>query len=127
MRWNEACAPSDHLSSSIVDGYPCGLWELFHVLSVGRNPDNHKYDGSLYPFTSKGVAKTIRDFIEIFFGCEVCRTNFIKEYGELCNRVKSYGCYLYFCLLLYCVIFLFSSCVTCKYCYFYYFAFLVVF
>ena len=127
VRWNEACAPSDHLSSSIVDGYPCGLWELFHVLSVGRNPDNHKYDGSLYPFTSKGVAKTIRDFIEIFFGCEVCRTNFIKEYGELCNRVKSYGCCLSVCLLLYCVIFLFSSCVTCKYCYFYCFAFLVVF
>merc|ERR1711966_346769 len=44
--------------------------------------------GNLY--TSE-VGDTLRDYIEHFFGCEVCRLNFLLEYDscslERCNRL----------------------------------------
>ncbi|CAM6090971.1 unnamed protein product [Calypogeia fissa] len=48
-------------------GYSCGLWYLFHALSV-RVDDSE----------SKNAMKAISDFVANFFPCEECRQHFSK-------------------------------------------------
>lgn len=48
-------------------GYSCGLWSLFHALSV-RVPDSE----------ARGFPAAMRSFVEHFFGCEECRSHFLE-------------------------------------------------
>jgi Erv1 / Alr family len=95
--------PSDKWSISCtkhVDGmgYTCGLWELFHIVSVGlveynllisTNDDVVLSELSL---STIDAAETIRNFIEYFFSCDVCRYNFLKAYDncahDRCHRLS---------------------------------------
>lgn len=84
--WSPACL--EHGT-----GYTCGLWTLFHIVTVGTvewnllsgDPDLH--------LTTLGVADAIRSFIEHFFQCDDCRAHFLSEYDscgyDRCNRLSS--------------------------------------
>lgn len=76
--WSEACSRGDPDA-----GYSCGLWSLFHVVTVGVVDFNlaSLFEDNL--LATETVAKTIRDYIDNFFGCEGCRQNFVVAY-DLC-------------------------------------------
>ena len=72
-------------------GYTCGLWELFHIMSIGMVEWNQFGLSENSIFTAEDVADTLYDYISEFFACDVCRRNFIKDYAECkhdrCNRL----------------------------------------
>lgn len=77
-------------------GYTCGLWELFHIMTIGLVEYNAMLGAEDdYPYyrPADGGA-VIRDFVEHFFDCEVCRTHFLASYDacayEGCKRLTSY-------------------------------------
>eukprot|EP00531_Pseudo-nitzschia_arenysensis_P001725 CAMPEP_0116124578 /NCGR_PEP_ID=MMETSP0329-20121206/5352_1 /TAXON_ID=697910 /ORGANISM="Pseudo-nitzschia arenysensis, Strain B593" /LENGTH=535 /DNA_ID=CAMNT_0003618561 /DNA_START=57 /DNA_END=1661 /DNA_ORIENTATION=+ len=77
--WSPSCTRGDPTM-----GYTCGLWQLFHAVSVGVvewNENNLVGDKHLY-YRPRNVGKTFRDYIDHFFGCEVCRENFLLEYDN---------------------------------------------
>ena len=86
--WSHSCTRGDPSM-----GYTCGLWELFHIMTVGLVEYNHMVptnDDS--PFYRTGeVALTLRNFIEHFFGCEVCKLHFIESFDSCafsgCHRL----------------------------------------
>jgi hypothetical protein len=85
--WSPSCRRSDPYA-----GYTCGLWELFHIMSIGfveYNIWNIGDDWSYYH--SSDVGDMLHDFVEHFFGCEVCRLNFLQSYEacdhDRCNRL----------------------------------------
>ena len=82
--WTPQCT---HDEPSTNAGYTCGLWNLFHILTVGATQKDNQFYGFHrgYFTSSKDVAATIRNFIAEFFRCEVCRSNFLKMY-EGCNH-----------------------------------------
>jgi thiol oxidase len=57
-------------------GYTCGLWQLFHVMSLGFV----EYNRHNPPMPTRYFSDTLRDYIEHFFQCEVCRLNFLSTY-----------------------------------------------
>ncbi|KAL3915365.1 MAG: hypothetical protein SGILL_005692, partial [Bacillariaceae sp.] len=91
-KWSKSCSRGQgHM------GYTCGLWQLFHIMTMGVvqwNQDN--VAGKKQSFYSMDeAAETLRYFIEHFFGCEVCRINFIHEYDSCsfnrCERLLDYA------------------------------------
>jgi hypothetical protein len=90
MDWTEGCRQG-HKNS----GFPCGLWELFHILSVGASQPHRQlyafHKG--YTISSHEVAETIRNFIANFFMCEICRKHFLDMYDNCghdhCHRLSS--------------------------------------
>jgi hypothetical protein len=89
--WSRSCTRGDSMA-----GYTCGLWELFHIVSVGVVEWNDMVIGdddySYYrPLQS---AETLRNYVEYFFGCEVCRLNFLHAFDacafDRCNRLTKY-------------------------------------
>jgi thiol oxidase len=86
-RWTESCSYGKDGS-----GFTCGLWQLFHIVTVSLvewNSQAHKED-VISPTT---VATAIRDFVEHFFACDECRTNFLEMYDGckygLCNHFNT--------------------------------------
>ena len=89
--WSDACTKGE-----AGMGYTCGLWELFHIVTVGLVEYNMMIAGddivlkeiSLSPV--KG-AETLRNFVANFFGCEVCRVNFVAAFDscahDRCTRL----------------------------------------
>lgn len=77
-------------------GYTCGLWELFHIMTVGLVEFNAMETADDdYPYYRTGdAAKTLRNFIENFFDCEVCRTHFLAAFDSCayngCDRLVNY-------------------------------------
>ena len=87
--WSKSCTRGDKYA-----GYTCGLWELFHIMTVGLVEWNTFASGGddwVY-YRPEGSAKVLRDYIEHFFGCEVCRVNFLHAYDtceyDRCNRLE---------------------------------------
>jgi len=78
-------------------GYTCGLWELFHIITIGVSEhytaffDYQNHNGR--PVTTKDIAETINNFIWNFFICDVCRKHFVKMYDSCgfdhCTRLHS--------------------------------------
>ena len=66
------------------NGFTCGLWELFHLLSIGAtHTPNQRYGYNKgYTVSSKEVGTTIRNFIANFFRCDVCKKHFLQMYSE---------------------------------------------
>jgi thiol oxidase len=86
--WSPSCTKGNpHM------GYTCGLWELFHMVTVGAVEWNLmlQTDDGDRAIATDDAAKAIRDFVEHFFGCEVCRTNFVSAYDscflDRCHRL----------------------------------------
>ena len=67
-------------------GYPCGLWTLFHTITVNAAKDDNM---NLF----NGLSSTIVDYIENFFQCRHCAKNFQMkvrsiQYGTLPVKAK---------------------------------------
>jgi hypothetical protein len=73
-------------------GYSCGLWSLFHIVSIGVIERHRAVLGARDQISTSFVAKTLKDYIEHFFGCETCRQYFIGMYDDCgfnhCKRFK---------------------------------------
>jgi Erv1 / Alr family len=85
--WSESC------SRGIPDeGFTCGLWELFHAMTVGAVDFNNNVHERRRLSTEK-VGHTLRDFIENFFQCSECRANFLMAYDsckhDRCRRLST--------------------------------------
>jgi thiol-disulfide isomerase/thioredoxin len=89
MKWSLACTHGTRGA-----GYACGLWELFHIVTVGVMEWNEL---SLVDLSMaigvEEAAVTIRDYIENFFGCEACRMNFMSAFDacahDRCHRLDN--------------------------------------
>jgi len=88
--WSESCT-----KGQAGMGYTCGLWQLFHIVTIGvvewnmmiSSDDNYEL-----VINTEEAATTIRNFVENFFGCEVCRLNFLHAFDSCahnrCTRLK---------------------------------------
>lgn len=89
-KWTEACT-----HGLPTHGFTCGLWDLFHIISIGASLQDHQ----LYGFhagcltSHRDVALTVRNFVANFFACDLCRWNFIDMFDNCghdhCNRLPS--------------------------------------
>eukprot|EP00571_Detonula_confervacea_P010571 CAMPEP_0172305988 /NCGR_PEP_ID=MMETSP1058-20130122/7169_1 /TAXON_ID=83371 /ORGANISM="Detonula confervacea, Strain CCMP 353" /LENGTH=462 /DNA_ID=CAMNT_0013017755 /DNA_START=241 /DNA_END=1626 /DNA_ORIENTATION=+ len=70
-------------------GYTCGLWELFHIMSVGVV----EYNQHNPPIATRHASETLRNYIDHFFQCDVCRINFLSMYDTCafdgCHRLST--------------------------------------
>ncbi|KAL7542686.1 hypothetical protein ACHAXR_011992 [Thalassiosira sp. AJA248-18] len=88
--WTKTCT---HLQPA--KGFTCGLWNLFHILTIGSSKTEHELYGFHRGYFSSPhhVAETIRNFVAYFFSCDICRTNFLTMYDDCghdhCNRLSS--------------------------------------
>jgi hypothetical protein len=92
--WSPSCTKG-------VDGmgYTCGLWQLFHIISIGLVEYNLMISAnddtvlSTLSLRTTDGAETIRNFVQHFFTCDVCRYNFLKDYDDCahdrCHRLSS--------------------------------------
>ena len=85
--WSPSCTRGDEYA-----GYTCGLWELFHIMSVGLLEWNQMVVGDDWAYYStEDAAVTLRNYIEQFFGCEECRFNFLHDFDtcalDRCHRL----------------------------------------
>jgi hypothetical protein len=74
-------------------GYTCGLWQLFHIMSIGVVEYNRNNSNNNLPtMPTRYVADILRDYIDYFFQCEVCRLNYLSMYDTCafdgCNRLS---------------------------------------
>jgi len=87
-QWTESCT-----HSKPAMGFTCGLWDLFHIITIGASMQDHQLYGfhSGYLTSHRDVALIIRNFVANFFACDVCRWNFIDMYDacghDHCNRL----------------------------------------
>ncbi|CAB9531867.1 Sulfhydryl oxidase 1 (Partial), partial [Seminavis robusta] len=88
--WSLAC--QQHGSE-----YTCGLWSLFHIVTVGVTEYNRhvpptQQDNKQAYFNMVAAADTIKDFIETFFICQECTRHFVQEYNNCtyhrCERLQ---------------------------------------
>ena len=63
LTWSDRC----------TSGYTCGLWELFHIVTVGTSTNDT-------PFTPHASAEIIRNFVANFFPCSICQVHFLQMY-----------------------------------------------
>jgi hypothetical protein len=65
-------------STAQYGGYPCGLWMMFHSMTVNQKKSDDP----------KTVLKAIKGFIEHFFGCRECARHFLQmaENGKAIER-----------------------------------------
>lgn len=87
--WSPAC--SQH-----KNGYTCGLWTLFHILTVGvaeHNVNVVDREELLSFIATEGVAVKLKDFIVMFFQCSDCTVHFTQEYDncgfDRCERLSN--------------------------------------
>ena len=74
------------------NGYTCGLWELFHVITIGSVEWNTMAAKDMR-ISTVDAADALRDYIEHFFACDECRKNFLIMYDacqfQRCDRLTS--------------------------------------
>lgn len=65
-------------------GYTCGLWMLFHLLTVKSavRAESKATSYSTSIISPPYVMKMIQGFVSHFFGCQDCRTHFLAAYEE---------------------------------------------
>lgn len=68
----------------ICSTYTCGLWTLFHLLSVaiGELGPRHGFQKSGAPITPGEVLDGVRLFVHRFFGCEECANHFMQTFDS---------------------------------------------
>ncbi|KAH9514560.1 Sulfhydryl oxidase 1 [Bulinus truncatus] len=76
-------------SSPIYRGYPCGIWTLFHVLTVASYLQHQKARPG-DPGNPQEVLLAIKGYMKHFFGCQVCSKNFLSMADTIPNEVKSW-------------------------------------
>jgi hypothetical protein len=91
-QWTSICSKGEAGA-----GYTCGLWQLFHLVTVGLVHYNMDHQDDALTETNMlstmHTADTIRNYIEHFFTCDECRLNFVQMYEECrferCNRLST--------------------------------------
>jgi len=74
-QWSESCS-----HGAPDEGYTCGMWELYHAITVGFVDYNRAVFDSAKLLATETAARVIRDFVDNFFGCETCRMHFVTSY-----------------------------------------------
>ena len=90
--------PADEWSAACLQhgtGYTCGLWQLFHIVTIGLVEWNKiAYDKDMQLHTMV-EAEHIRGFIANFFLCDECRGHFVSEFDncmyDRCNRLVDHA------------------------------------
>lgn len=82
MLWSPACAKHGDVDA----GYACGLWQLFHAVTVGAVDGNRAAAFAAHRVQPATVARTLRDFVDAFFGCDACRRNFVAAFDAGAHR-----------------------------------------
>lgn len=72
-------------SQKHLRGYPCGLWLLFHVLTVSEY-SKPRPDSAVADYHS--VLFAMREYVENFFGCQYCATHFGEMSGNLTYQLR---------------------------------------
>ena len=87
LKWSDQCS-----KGADGAGYPCGLWSLFHIVSIGVTERHQAVLGSLDQVSTRYVAQTLRNYIDNFFACEACQKYFVDMYDacgfDHCKRFK---------------------------------------
>jgi len=99
-KWSRSCNKSRRRS---VQGFACGFWKLLHIVSVGLAEHRGGIDHGLsigstasYPTMESAIspmkaADILREYMALFFGCDVCSRNFLGRYDECdyhrCDRL----------------------------------------
>jgi len=90
LKWSTQCSKSDDRA-----GYSCGLWSLFHIISIGVIERHRAVLGAQHAVTTKFVAQTIRNYIVHFFDCNECKEYFVEMFDNCgfshCRRFKQPG------------------------------------
>jgi len=93
-----AIDPSKHWRACRT--YTCGLWTLFHILTIAvaersSQPMSGAFLGLESGPTPGGVLHSIRNFVARFFGCAECVENFLRTYDSCrfgrCDLEKADG------------------------------------
>lgn len=71
-------------SNSVFRQYPCGLWTLFHTLTVQASMKN------LNTFNGVQVLETIAGYVKHFFGCTECSEHFMGMATNIKSNVSSF-------------------------------------
>jgi Erv1 / Alr family len=83
--WSPACSHGDPDA-----GFTCGLWEMFHAMTVGL-VDYNNLVHEKHRVAPEDASRKLRDYLEHFFGCSDCRQNFLAMYDSCgynrCNRL----------------------------------------
>jgi thiol oxidase len=87
LKWSAQCSKSDDRA-----GYSCGLWSLFHIVSIGVIERHRAVLGARDQVSTKFVAQTVRNYVEQFFDCAVCKEYFLEMFDRCgfshCRRFK---------------------------------------
>ena len=75
--WNE-CKLNDASDS----GYACGLWKLFHIISIGVSEQHRTVLGGKERISSAHVSDVMLNYVSIFFDCELCQVNFLQSHEK---------------------------------------------
>jgi Erv1 / Alr family len=93
MKWSDDCS---HGEKGM--GFTCGLWKLFHLMTVGvvvQQWNNNNAvalvngkpndDDSKIQIVPADAATILRNYIQHFFRCEVCRSEFVQTF-DACKQ-----------------------------------------
>lgn len=73
-------------------GYLCGIWSLFHIVSIGVIERHRAVLGARDQVSTKNAALILRNYIEHFVSCDECRNYFIEMFDSCgfnhCRRLK---------------------------------------
>lgn len=71
-------------SNTMFRKYPCGLWTLFHTLTVQASMKN------LNTFSSVQVLEAIAGYVKHFFGCTECSEHFLGMATSIRSNVSTF-------------------------------------
>ena len=84
-KWSAACSKAGKRSEH--GGFSCAFWKLLHIVSVGLAEQRGGMDvGKEDAITPMKAADTLREYMALFFGCDVCTRNFISQYDQCAYR-----------------------------------------
>ncbi|XP_075415916.1 sulfhydryl oxidase 2 [Tenrec ecaudatus] len=70
-------------------GYPCGLWMLFHTLTVQAGAHPEALAGTGFEGAPQAVLQTLRAYVRTFFGCKECGEHFEEMAKESMDAVET--------------------------------------
>lgn len=65
-------------SASSYRGYPCGLWTMFHMLTVNFALEPSKVPDADFSKDPAAVLRAMHGYIGMFFGCADCAAHFVE-------------------------------------------------
>lgn len=90
VQWSNTCRRKGD-----EEGFSCGLWCLFHIMSIGVSERHRAVLGGRDRVSTKHAAKTLRDYVEHFGSwCPECRDEFIRSFDSCaynrCRRFRQF-------------------------------------